>query len=166
MNKKDLTSLKQIYLFIDLDDTIISNDEKRILLEPQVIYLFPKLKEKNIKLIISSRNPPYIVEDILEKHGFSEYFVKIIADYRKKKYQIKQVLANDNYLLDDQILIIFIDDYLENCKDVHTLKANLNASIIIINYKKSKPYNLEFILTRLLEDNITELEKIQFRKES
>ena len=75
MNKKSsFDSIKNIYLFLDFDDTLFSSDEKRNLLEPKIFPLIQRLKKKNVKIIISSRNPPHIVENILEKNNLLDYF--------------------------------------------------------------------------------------------
>ncbi|NHK32600.1 MAG: hypothetical protein FK730_14700 [Asgard group archaeon] len=161
--KSSFDSIKNIYLFLDFDDTLFSNDEKRILLEPQIFPLIQKLKKKNIKIIITSRNPPHIVENILEKNNLLSYFDKLVVDFRKKKYHIKQVLLNDDLLYNDQTLILFIDDYLENCQDVSKLTSELKALIFVIQYKPTGFNNLENILSLLLDNNFSKLKKIIYK---
>ena len=165
MNKNlALDSFKHIYVFLDFDETLISNNKKRLLFEPKIVPILQKLKEKNVKLLISSRNQQHIVKDLLAKHNLLIYFEKIIADYRNKKYHIKQVIMNENFKFTNQTLILFIDDHLANCIEINELASNLELSLLVINYKSVGPHNLENILSLLLNEEFQELEKIAFKK--
>jgi hypothetical protein len=164
MNKKSsFDSIKNIYLFLDFDDTLFSSDEKRNLLEPKIFPLIQRLKKKNVKTIISSRNLPHTVENIIEKNNLIDYFDKLVVDFRKKSYHIKQVLMNDNLLYDNQTLILFVDDHLENCQDVYKLTSELKASIFVIQYKSTESCNLENIISLLLSNKFSELERMIYK---
>jgi hypothetical protein len=70
---------------------------------------------------------------------------------------------NENLLYDNQTLILFVDDHLENCQDVNKLTSELQASIFIFQYKSKESCNLENIISLLINNKFSELERMVYK---
>jgi HAD superfamily phosphatase (TIGR01681 family) len=151
---------KKILFFIDLDDTLITKDNPQLLLEKNGIKFLNKLKKSGVMLFISSRNFPYVVINVLKKHSIVNLFQIILADFRNKKFHIKEALSD---LKKQSILpkaIIFLDDHLLNCENVAELKDEIKAKIYPIQYAKSPKHNLEQITNYITKNEWTKLKEL------
>lgn len=160
INQSSINSKSKIAVFLDFDETLITNKKELGLIEKSLPSLLEKLNMQGVLLYITSRNPPYVVKRTLNKLELSHLFVDIIADFRKKNYHVKEALFDlktQNITID---AIIFIDDFQENCRHVDNLKKEIKTPIYSIIYTKQPPYNLKTILSFILENNLIEIRKL------
>ena len=151
----------KIVLILDLDETLITRDHPRSLLEKGIPKLLDRCDEKGIILAIASRNKPYVVNDVLSQFDFGHVFYKVVADFRPKNYQVKEIIF---HLRKNQIIperLIFVDDYPKNCNLVASLNSSFNFPIYSIIYRINE-FNLEFILTNIINEKWKTLEKTAF----
>ncbi|NHJ47082.1 MAG: HAD family hydrolase [Asgard group archaeon] len=149
-----------VLFFIDLDETLITREKQLILLEKNVIKSLHQLKNDGIFLFISSRNFPHAVKNALEELSIIELFHDYIADFRNKKYHIKEVISDLKLQNVSPTIIIFVDDHLPNCKNVAELIDEIDSKIYSIKYSKNPPHNLETITKKVAENNWSKLEKL------
>jgi HAD superfamily phosphatase (TIGR01681 family) len=147
----------KIVLILDLDETLITRDPPRALLEKCVPNLLRLCDDKGIILAIASRNKPYVVNDVLSQFDFDHFFYKVVADFRPKNYQVKEIIYHlrKNKVIPE--ILIFVDDYRKNCILVASLNSSFNFPIYSILYTIDG-LNLEFVLTNIINEKWKELE--------
>jgi len=159
--QSDLSTRPENLLFItDLDDTLITRKEPRKMLEEKTPLFLEKMLDAGVFLAISSRNTPADVYDILERFQLDSYFQDIQADYRPKEYHVKNILMNLKKKEAFPSVIVFIDDFLENCIRVKSLKIIIDIPLYVIVYKSKVPQNLETISNLIIKSDFTNLEDL------
>ncbi len=101
-------------LIFDLDETLISNNG----IDQEVKAILCTLASKNVEMAIASRNDQYVALDKLCENGIREYFSFVVADFRPKGFQVRDIL---NKYVKKNIKfgrIFFIDDAEHNVADV------------------------------------------------
>ncbi len=159
----DSIDFSKTLVIIDFDDTLITNNAKRDLIESNITSKIQKLRKLECSFYISSRNPTYLVKTILAERKMDVLFTEIIADYRPKKYHILNILMELNKVSKKPELILFIDDYIENCKSVKEIKKEIEASLLVFQFKNNNIHNLKSILTSLEKGNVKKLKDISFK---
>ncbi len=97
----------------DFDNTLVHTDG-----QTEDLSLLLELKEAGFYLAIASRNHAYHVEEQLAKLDIKHLFTFIMADFRPKIFQIREMLFESRKEGIEFQHVIFIDDYLPNIKRI------------------------------------------------
>jgi len=146
---------EKIIVVLDFDDTIAINYTGYRFTEKDIPSLLEKMKKKDYQLFISSRNLTYKVVKALKKLAIFKYFTDIFVDFRPKKYHIRQLIMELTDLNVKPKMIVFVDDFLENCLSVSSLKEEYNFQIISIKYELKT--SLKQIFTLLINSDFEKL---------
>ena len=104
---------KQTLVIFDLDGTLIHEDGGL-----EDFSVLSRLKNENCVLAIASRNDYFHAIEVLSKYDMIDYFEYIMADFRPKVYQVREIM---NFARRDGIDfsdVVFIDDYLPNIQRI------------------------------------------------
>jgi predicted phosphatase len=104
---------KQNLVIFDLDGTLVHSDGR-----VEDFSVLDKLADEMNILAIASRNDYYHVIEVLEEQKIIHNFRYIMADFRPKVFQIREIMK---LALEDSIeisQIVFIDDFLPNLQRV------------------------------------------------
>lgn len=121
-------------IIFDLDGTLLDNNGN---LNTGII---SKLRNQHT-LAIASRNDKYHVLDILKENNVINDFEFICADFRPKKYMVRQII--DEYIVrfgDNPVPIFFIDDLATNLQNV----SESEIGIICCTFESFKKQIPEF----------------------
>ena len=105
--------MKTLVIF-DLDETLIMSNKD----DHDVHEILGKLLEKGVTMAVASRNDEYVALRRLEKENIVGFFDMIVADFRPKTFQVRDIvhsLAEKGAQFDR---IMFVDDSESNIQDV------------------------------------------------
>ena len=131
MEKIDFTKVKLI--IFDLDNTIWDGllSEDKITLFPQAIDVLRLLVDNGIVLSICSKNDFEKAKNALESFGLWGLFVFPSIDWTPKGQRVKSTLLSMG-LRDENT--IFVDDQIENCKEVLFYNPRIKTSNVIEDF--------------------------------
>lgn len=155
-----MDSIHNLLIILDLDETLVTKNTSYKLTEPGIPAFLKHLTSKNALLFISSRNPPHFVHHLLEHFKISQYFLEILADYRSKEFHVKHALQKLKRREITPPAIIFIDDHVENCRRVASLRGYFNIPIYVLVYGGQPPRDLATITNLLFKIDFKALKEI------
>ena len=97
----------------DFDDTLVHSDG---LIED--FSSLSEMVEAGIILAIASRNNTYYVDERLLNLGIQHLFKYVVADFRPKVFQIREMVFESRKEGIEYQSIVFIDDYLPNIERI------------------------------------------------
>jgi HAD superfamily phosphatase (TIGR01681 family) len=105
---------KQCLVILDLDGTLIHPEDQH-----EDFSILSKMVDRGYILAIASRNDHYRVMEVLQEFNIIEYFKYVMADFRPKVYQIREIitLSNEEGMKFDEV--VFVDDYQPNIERVN-----------------------------------------------
>ncbi len=106
---------KPLLVIFDLDETLIHSDDQH-----EDFTILSKMHDKGYILAIASRNDYYKVIEILHRFSIHDYFRYIMADFRPKVYQVREIVKLSHEDSIDFKHVIFIDDYLPNIQRINS----------------------------------------------
>ena len=97
----------------DFDDTLVHSDGRK-----EDFSILSEIKDRGFRLAIASRNDTYHVEEQLVKLGIQHLFNYVMADFRPKVFQIREIVFKSRREGVEFQHIVFIDDYLPHLERV------------------------------------------------
>lgn len=116
MKRKSGHAENNVLLILDLDGTLIHEDGSH-----EDFSILRQLRREGVELCLASRNDMYHVLNILDSHGIRDLFTFVVADFRPKGFQVRDILKK--YRSEDLVFgkVLFIDDYPQNIENVTSL---------------------------------------------
>lgn len=133
MEKIDFSKIKLVVF--DLDNTLWNGllSEDNVSLFPDTVDSLKRLVDNGIVLSICSKNDFNQAKSILESFGLWDFFVFPSIDWSPKGQRIKSMLLSMG-LRDENTL--FVDDQIENCKEVSFYNPLIKTSNLPIELFK------------------------------
>ncbi|MHA1863241.1 MAG: hypothetical protein ACTSWA_05680 [Candidatus Thorarchaeota archaeon] len=97
----------------DFDDTLVHSDG-----HTEDFSILSEIKKGGFHLAIASRNDTYHVEEQLSKLGIHHLFGYVMADFRPKVFQIREIIFESQKVGIEFQHIVFIDDYLPHIERI------------------------------------------------
>ncbi len=153
-----------VLFILDFDDTLVTRTSPRTFIEHDAPNLLETLIHHDVHLCIASRNPPYIVIQALKDLKVLNFFTKIIADYRPKKYQVMHAWYELRSKKRTHVkTIVFLDDHADNCLNVKEVSKKLAAKgvqLFSIVHDPEKSATLEIITNAIIKNDFKTLESM------
>lgn len=123
--------MNQKIVFLDLDETLV--DKSKELISVNLNTLLVELANKDVTFVVSSRNTTYEVEILLQQFNLRHCFSYVCADFRPKKYHVRECLhifKTNNFKISR---VFFVDDSLNNCEQIRAIRGEYDAKFYIFN---------------------------------
>ena len=131
--------MSETLIIFDFDGTLVHEDGRT-----ENLSLLASLREEGYELAISSRNHSYHVRRELQKLKILDIFTLVMADFRPKSFQIRDILYRFKLTGKNFKTVYFIDDYSVNIKRVQS-----DLSFVITLQFGKDVSSLEDVISRI-----------------
>lgn len=131
--------MSDILIIFDFDGTLFHEDGRT-----ENLSLLSDLRGEGYELAISSRNHSYHVRRELQKLNIFDIFTFVIADFRPKSFQIRDILYRFKLTGKEFKTVYFIDDYSVNIERVQS-----DLSFVITLHFGKDASSLEDVISRI-----------------
>ncbi len=131
--------MSDVLIVFDFDGTLVHEDGRT-----ENLSLLIDLRKKGSELAISSRNHSYHVLRELRQLNILDIFTFVMADFRPKSYQIRDILYRFKLTRKKFETVYFVDDYSVN---IDSVQSDL-PSVITLHFGKEVS-SLEDVISRI-----------------
>jgi len=131
--------MSETLIIFDFDGTLVHEDGRT-----ENLSLLASLREEGYELAISSRNHSYHVRRELQKLKILDILTLVMADFRPKSFQIRDILYRFKLTGKNFKTVYFIDDYSVNIKRVQS-----DLSFVITLQFGKDVSSLEDVISRI-----------------